>query len=175
MKIGILGGIRPEATGYFYVSLISKLKCSGLKKRNKDYPQFVINSINAPELVSSEISDSEIKPYVDGIKELALHQPDFIVMVCNTIHVYRDLLIEKSGFNKILSLRDIVREELNKVPLPICILATPSTLKNKLFYYDDSNYTNLEKEDLEEISQIVVDFNATRGERSKQRKINDNS
>jgi len=106
MKIGILGGIGPEATGYFYSTLINKLKKSGFIKKNKDYPQFFINSINAPELISLKVPNSDIQPYIDGIKELAMHKPDFIVMVCNTIHVYRDLIIQKSGFSNILSLRE---------------------------------------------------------------------
>lgn len=168
MKIGILGGIGPEATGYFYSTLINKLKKSGFIKTNKDYPQFFINSINAPELVDFNISDADIQPYVDGINELVLHKPDFIVMVCNTIHLYRDFLIKKSGFNNILSLRDIVKEELFYASLPICILATPSTIKNNLYNYSEFNYTNLAAEDLAEIANIVVDFNST-GEKNKNR------
>lgn len=166
MKIGILGGIGPEATGYFYSNLINKLKKSGLIKENKDYPQFFINSINAPELTGLKVPDSDLQPYIDGIKELAIHKPDFIVMVCNTIHVYRDLIIKKSGFSNILSLRDIVKEELVGVSLPLCILATPSTIKNDLYRYNEFSYVDLDVEDLEEIAKIVVDFNAT-GEKSR--------
>lgn len=166
MKIGILGGIGPEATGYFYSTLINKLKKSGLIKKNKDYPQFFINSINAPELTGLKVSNSDIQPYIDGIKELAVHKPDFIVMVCNTIHVYRDLIIQKSGFSNILSLKDIVKEGLVEAFLPLCILATPSTIKNDLYRYNEFSYVDLDAEDLAEITKIVVDFNAT-GEKKK--------
>ena len=166
MKIGILGGIGPEATGYFYITLINKLKKSGLIKKNKDYPQFFINSINAPELTSLEVQNSDIQLYIDGINELTTHKPDFIVMVCNTIHIYRDLLIQKSGFNNILSLRDIVKEELTKASLPLCILATPLTIKNDLYRYNEFSYINLDAGDLKEITEIIINFNAT-GDKEK--------
>ncbi len=56
-KIGILGGIGPEATGHFYLKLIKRLQETGRIKRNTDYPQIIINSIPAPELVDEKIQD----------------------------------------------------------------------------------------------------------------------
>ena len=50
-KIGILGGIGPEATGEFYNKLIKRLQEKDLIKSNKDFPQIFINSIPAPELI----------------------------------------------------------------------------------------------------------------------------
>lgn len=69
-KIGVLGGIGPEATAEFYLKFIRTLQRQGIIERNEDFPQILINSIPAPALIYDEISDEELNPYVDGLKEL---------------------------------------------------------------------------------------------------------
>src|SRR3989338_7494975 len=91
ITIGILGGIGPEATGNFYLKLISEIQKQKLVKSNKDYPRIIINSIPAPEL-TSKVNKAQLTDYVYGLKSLEKYGADFIVMVCNTIHLYRDSL-----------------------------------------------------------------------------------
>jgi aspartate racemase len=165
-KIGILGGIGPQATGYLYNTLITKLKANGKISSNIDFPNIIINSINAPELTGSKISARQLKPYVNGIKQLTLHKPDFILMVCNTIHIYRDLLIKESSFANILSIRDIVETYMkNYVDETFCILGTRSTIESGLFDFGNVNYINPDKNQLSEIGEIINDYNKT-GDRS---------
>ena len=83
-----MGGIGPEATGEFYLKLIHKLQEKKLIKSNKDFPQIIINSIPAPELIQNKISNKDLKQYINGLKELDKLKPDFIVMICNTIHLF---------------------------------------------------------------------------------------
>jgi len=160
IKIGILGGIGPQATGYFYLSLINKLKSSGKIKSNQDYPQIIINSINAPELTLEKVNNKVLAPYVKGVAELSIHKPDFIVMVCNTIHLYRNKIISESRYKDILCLREIIKNKLPKKQ-KICILATPSTVKMGLYEYDNYFYQNPENKDLIEIGNIVNNYNST--------------
>lgn len=161
-KIGILGGIGPQATGYFYSSLITKLKNSRKIKSNGDFPNIIINSINAPELTGADISIQQLQPYIDGIKELAIHKPDYILMVCNTIHLYRDILIRESGYANILSLREIVKNLLKNYPnQKFCILGTQSSITSGLYVFDNIEYINPNKEQLSSIENIIEDFNKT--------------
>lgn len=161
-KIGILGGIGPEATGYFYNKLMHKLRQSGTIKSNVDYPQIIINSINAPELTSLDsITEEQIRPYIKGIQELLLHKPDFIVMACNTIHVFRDKIIDNTNYSNILSIRDIVGSVLIDINEPICVLGTASTIKSNLFHFDQCNYIDLDSLAMAKLGQIVNKYNAT--------------
>ena len=91
-RIGVLGGVGPEATGEFYNKLIRRLQEKGSIKSNRDFPQIIINSIPAPELIYDKISDEELQPYIKGLKELDKFGVDFIIMICNTIHLYYDKL-----------------------------------------------------------------------------------
>jgi aspartate racemase len=161
-KIGILGGIGPQATGYFYSNLITKLKNCGKIKSNADFPNIIINSINAPELTGANISIQQLQPYIDGIKELAIHKPNYILMVCNTIHIYRDLLIRESGYENILSLREIVEKYLKNYPNEkFCVLGTQSSITGGLYVFDNIEYINLDKEQLTSIENIIQDLNKT--------------
>src|SRR3989338_4925854 len=132
IKIGILGGIGPEATAEFYSKLIYTLQKEKLIKSNKDYPQIIINSIPAPELIYEKILKEDLKPYIEGLKELDKFNPDFIVMVCNTIHLYYEAL-QAEIKTLILDLRKEVRDSLEKREIKSClILGTSSTINRRL-------------------------------------------
>jgi aspartate/glutamate racemase len=96
VKVGVLGGIGPGATGMFYCGLIRRLQERGLIRSNRDYSQIVVNSIPAPELIHDDITGRDLRPYVEGLKELDCFGVDFIVMVCNTIHLFHGNCKEKS-------------------------------------------------------------------------------
>jgi aspartate racemase len=160
--IGLLGGIGPQATGYFYSSLITKLKNSGKIKNNTDFPNIIINSINALELTGSDITIQQLQPYIDGIKQLATHKPDYILMVCNTIHLYRDLLIQESGYINILSIRDMVEKQLRKYPdQKFCILGTQSSILSGLYDFENIDYINPDVEQLQQIGSVIENYNST--------------
>ncbi len=168
IKIGVLGGIGPEATGEFYNKLIIRLQEKGLIKRNKDFPQIVINSIPAPELIYEEIISKNIKPYLDGLKELDCFRVSFIVMVCNTIHLFRNALQKQIRAN-ILDLKEELRKSLNKKKASqVLIFGTPITVKKGLFRF--KNITSFEPtdEELKHIANAV--FNYNKGENKQKQK-----
>jgi aspartate racemase len=159
MKIAVLGGIGPEATGYFYTNLIKRLQERQLIQSNADFPQIFVNSIPAPELVFDEISLADLEPYIKGIKELEKHDPDFIVMVCNTIHLFYDYIQEKVN-TKILDLRKIVEAQIiNKGLKKITILGTPSTIRLGLYNYPFLTYQNNLQGEVDEFSQLIYQYN----------------
>jgi len=158
MKIGVLGGIGPEATGSFYNLLIRKLQ-QGHVKRNEDYPQIIINSINAPELVG-EIADKDLEPYFSGLKELDMHEPDIIVMVCNTIHLFHKEL-NSSVRAEVLDLGSAVRGRIRGKTV---VFGTPETVK-RLYRLDNA----VIPEEIEFLSQAIVEFN--RGNRDVVRDV----
>ena len=162
MKIGVLGGIGVEATGYFYTQLMSRLQNSGIINSNTDYPQVIINSINAPELHLEEHDKEEIlKPYVDGIKDLVSLKPDIIVMVCNTIHLFIDKIKSESEFNDIYSLKEAVCKHIHdKNPKAVCVLGTGLTITRGLYDYDTVKYLNPTAEEYKIICEAVTNFNA---------------
>lgn len=159
ITIGILGGIGPEATGRFYLKLISEIQKHELVKSNIDYPRIIINSIPAPELTTTKITLKQLEPYIQGVKSLEQYGADFVVMACNTIHLYHGLL-QKEGTIPILNLKDAVRDYLvtNKLK-SVSIFGTPVTVKENLYKFRGIKYHNPNRKDLHVLSAAIENFN----------------
>ena len=170
LKIGILGGIGPEASAEFYHRLIKELQDTGLIKSNKDFPQIILNSIPAPELIGDEISFSQLAPYRDGLRELNEFRVDMIVMVCNTIHLFYNELQKITGV-PILDLKSEVRRKIENGKFrKLAIMGTPRTIKSSLYRFKDIKYVPLSDKEIRQISAAIFSYN--RGEnKAKQRQI----
>ncbi len=159
IKIGVLGGIGPEATGEFYNRLIKTMQDRGLIKSNKDFPQIIINSIPAPELIYENITEKELLSYIQGLKELDIHKPDFIVMVCNTIHLYLDIFQEQIN-SPILDLKKEMKNYLiNNNISQVFIIGTPSTIKQGLYKLDEIKTYEPNEEEIKQLSDCIFNFN----------------
>ncbi len=171
LKIGVLGGIGPQATGLFYLKLIDKLQKEGLISCNEDFPQLLINSIPAQELIFEKIREDDLKEYIQGLEELDSLQPDFIMMVCNTIHLFHTTL-QKRIPTPLLNLKEEVHKELQRRAVKkITILATPSTINLKLYEFDEFLYLNPNREELEMLTQSIFLFNKGINKEQQKRKM----
>jgi aspartate racemase len=167
-KIGVLGGIGPESTAEFYTKIIYEFQKRGLIKSNKDFPQIIINSIPAQELVYENITDADLSLYITGLKELEDFGVNFIVMVCNTIHLFYDKL-QAQIKTPILDLRKEVEKAVKiKGVRSVLILGTPSTINKGLYDFDSINSIKPTKNDIELLSTAISNFN-NGTEKEKQR------
>ncbi len=157
LKMGILGGIGPEATGMFYLKLIRRMQTEGLVKQNGDFPQIIINSIPAPELISEILNDSDLTMYQQGLVELESMKPDFILMVCNTIHLFHRQL-QTAITTELVDLRKIVYEKIKQFAC-LTVVGTPSTITSGLYEFPGIAYKNPTPEERKELSQAVFMFN----------------
>ena len=159
-RIGILGGIGPEATGTFYLNIIKKIQEKFDLKSNTEFPKIFINSINAPELIHSNVSKSELQSYVDGLRELDKFNPDFIVMACNTIHLFHTEL-QKTTHARILDMQNEINAELKRRRIKsFLILATPMTTYGNLYAVDGAKCFRPNKNELEEIANYIKRYNS---------------
>ncbi|MBI2580566.1 aspartate/glutamate racemase family protein [Candidatus Woesearchaeota archaeon] len=159
VKIGVLGGIGPEATATFYLELIQRLQAEGLVKDNTDFPQILINSIPAAELVFDVTTAEDLKAYENGLLELDAINPDFIVMVCNTIHLHYERL---KGLVKapLINLREEISGELKQRKARIVtVLGTPTTVKKGLYEFDGVSYINPTEAELASLGSAIHNFN----------------
>lgn len=78
---------------------------------NCDFPKIIINSVPAPELVFNLVKKSDLKEYIEGVRLLERAGADFVVMICNTIHLFIDEL-QKEVKIPIVNLRELMRRYL---------------------------------------------------------------
>jgi len=169
-KIGIVGGIGPEATGNFYLNLIKKFQKDWLINSNKDYPKIVINSIPAPELIQKNVSNRNLIPYVLGLKELEKFGVDFIVMVCNTIYLFYNRL-RKEVKIPIIDLEEEVKDFLTKRNIKsITVLGTQAVIKRGLYKFKNIDSIDLTDREMEILANAIFNFNKGK-EKEKQIEI----
>lgn len=156
-KIWLLWWIWPEASAIFYMKLIAKIKDLDIIRSNKDFPNIIINSINAPEII--EHNDNRIEDYIEWIKALNFHKPDYIYMICNTVHIYIDQIIQKSECNNIINIKDLVQKKIKNINKKICLLWTENTINSWLYRFNHIKYLEVPENIQESIQTWIIWLN----------------
>lgn len=159
-KVGVLGGIGVDASVYFYRRLIDGYRKQRKITSNTDYPQIFINSAPLPELHLEEHDTPEILgKYAHAISDLSKNSPDFLVMVCNTIHLYLDEMSDAADGIPILDLSKIVNNKISSDRnQTYCILGTGLTISRNLFG-DKAKTVSVSKDEYELLCKTVVNYN----------------
>lgn len=133
--IGIIGGLGPQTTGDFFLKIIELSR-----KQNKiQNPSILIFNLPIPKKVEQDLAVNgqnmnNMLPFLmDGVKKLETARVDFMVIPCNTVHVFIDKL-RKSTTIPILSIIEettkvVTKNNLKKVGL----LASKQSIKSQLF------------------------------------------
>lgn len=132
---GVIGGLVPKTTAEFYLELI--FSCQKLNKVNR--PPILMYSVPLPYDIEEEaiVRGKGLERYIsfllEAAKKLEKAGADFLVMPCNSLHVFIEQ-IRKSVFVPVLSIVEetvkfLKKEKMNKVG----IVSTSATIKNKLY------------------------------------------
>jgi len=86
--VGILGGMGPEASVYFYHLLIQIAQEKYKAVQDTDYPPVVIYNMPLDDFDETGIRDSESvrAQLVTGVQKLEAFGARYIVIACNTVH-----------------------------------------------------------------------------------------
>jgi len=158
--LGVLGGIGPEATAEFYSRLINAFQKNKKIKENSDYPKIIINSLPAKEIIYGETNSSDLEDYISGVKELDIYNPDFIILVCNTVYLFKNKLQEEIS-SLIIDLRKIVLEYLTKNNIKsYFILGSKTTIDGGLYKFKGFNSYSPNIDELGIINKIISEYNS---------------
>jgi len=132
--IGLIGGMGPFASAYFYKLLLKKSSIIYGAKNNDDFPEILIDSVPVPDFISGTNRLKEAKRIlVSRVKKMNDYGVGSIGMVCNTGHIlYNDL--SKIAKAKFVSMIGLVAEEVEKRGYKrVGILATKTTIIFSLY------------------------------------------
>jgi len=134
-KVGIIGGLGPETTSEFYLDLV--FSCA--KKYKGARPPIIISSVPLPYqieedlILRSEGMERYIPYLTTEARRLEKAGVDFIVMPCNSLHVFIKQIRDSVNIPVLSIVEETVkflkREKMNKVG----IVSTSATIKNKLY------------------------------------------
>ncbi|MBR5869711.1 MAG: amino acid racemase [Clostridia bacterium] len=126
--LGILGGLGPMATAYFYELLISHTQA----ERDQDHIDIIINShATTPDrtaFITGRSDEDPLAVMVDDIRRMKTYGADLVAIPCNTAHYFYDKLKASTD----LPILNIMEETAAKLAsLGVCragILATDGTV-----------------------------------------------
>ena len=134
-KIGILGGMGPEASAQFYQKMIPISQKKYNAVQDTDYPPMVIYSLPLVGFNESGIVDQELvlKQLHQGIKLLNNSGCDFIIMVCNTIHTFIDELQGRSKAPILSIVEGVVKKVKENKIKSVGLLASETTFSSMIY------------------------------------------
>lgn len=133
--IGVLGGMGPCASAYFYQLLLHNTQKKYQAIQDYDYPHIVINSLalNGSNEYGMEKSKLILDQLIKGVNDLENINVDFIVITCNSVHNVLDKLVKKSN-KPILSIIDEVSKQVKEnKSKKVLVLSSETTEKYSLY------------------------------------------
>lgn len=134
-KLAIIGGMGPLASSNWYRMLISICSEKYKLTQDEEYPEIYILSLSMKGWDETGIKDEiEVKESIlKAINKCELLEVDFIIIACNTAHVFFDYLQNKTNI-QIISIIDTCISYLHNEKLErIGILSTRSTADYGLY------------------------------------------
>lgn len=158
--LGVLGGVGPEASAYFYSRLIEKYQALVKPKNNTEYPHLIINNIPAPDLIALKPNEAPpLEMYVEGLRLLEKAGAGRIAIVCNTAHVFlREL--QRSTRVSIMSLPELVRAEIGRRKYKkVAILGTSTAARSGLYQFPETETLALSTVQQEKLDEVIRRYN----------------
>lgn len=136
MKIlGVIGGLGPETTTEFYLDIVF----TSYQKSKLARPGVIISSVPLPykieeELIMSNQGAERYIPYlVQEAQRLQTAGADFIVMPCNSLHVFINEIRQAVNVPVLSIVEETVEFLQSKNCNKVGIVSTSATIENKLY------------------------------------------
>lgn len=132
--IGIVGGMGPDTTSEFYLKMIELAR-----KYSTGYPSILIDNVSFPFYLEKEIilhsrNEEKILPFIkESILRLNKAGADFIVIPCNTVHIFIESFRNFSSVPVLSIVEESVKEIVSNNFKCVGILGTTKTIENGLY------------------------------------------
>lgn len=133
--IWILWGMWPQASIHFYKMLIQKTQDTHKgEMKNEDYPHLIISNIPVPDLINTlDEKYNTLKMVNNEAKKLEEAWADFLVMPCNTMHIYQKEILDWVTI-PFLSIIDCVVQHIKDEKIQkIWVLGTSNTMSSWIY------------------------------------------
>lgn len=152
--VGIIGGLGPETTSEFYLDLV--FSCQRKSKTNR--PNIIIASVPLSyeieeDAIFRNIGIERCLPFLlNEARKLEKSGVDFIVMPCNSLHVFIEEIRSSVKIPVLSIIEETVKFLQNNKLEKVGIVSTSATIKNKL-YENAFNKSNIKFESPNDFEQ----------------------
>jgi aspartate racemase len=134
-SVGVIGGLGPDTTSEFYLEVI--FKCQKLNAIQR--PSIVIASVPLLfeieiDLISSNKGKERYIPFLENeAKRLEQSGVDFIVMPCNSLHVFIEEIRQAVSIPVLSIVEETVKYLKNEGFSKVGLLSTSATIANNVY------------------------------------------
>ena len=138
-RIGIIGGVGPQATAILYQKIIKYAQEKHGAKNNNDFPSVIIESVPVPDFISNQDKMQEAKLMLENsVQRLNQAGTTKLAIASNTVHLLLEDLQKNSEAN-FISMIDVVAAQCKDYQ-KVGILASPVTIKCSMYDKSLSKY-----------------------------------
>ena len=166
--IGIIGGLGPETTSEFYLDIIF-----GTYKQSKEQrPGIIISSVPLPYQIEADLIErneggERYIPYlITEAQRLEKAGADFLVMPCNSLHVFINEIRESVSIPVLSIIEETVKFVKNKGFKQVGIISTSATIQNKLYEnaFKEANIDYVTPDDFQQAKMGKIILNLVTGQ-----------
>ena len=131
--LGVIGGLGPLASSYFYELVINKTKVT---KDQEHIDMVILSHATIPDRTAYILDNTKESPFEylkQDIKTLEQMGAKYILMTCNTSHYFYDELKESTSVPLLNMIEDTILYIKEKNMKKVLILATTGTIESKLY------------------------------------------
>ncbi|HLC70419.1 MAG TPA: amino acid racemase [Candidatus Nanoarchaeia archaeon] len=133
-KIGILGGMGPEATAQLYIEIIQIFQRRYGAKYDSDFPEIMILNLPLPDVVEEKGSPAKIIELLqEGVKKLEQAGADFIAIPCNTAITFLPQMSEAVSIPFVNIVEETATFVKKRGLTQVGIVATQMTLRSGIY------------------------------------------
>jgi aspartate racemase len=133
-KIGIVGGLGPESTLYYYRIFIDL--CRQIEGLDGGYPEVIIYSVNMREIMSLRDSGRENALPLEILKTIdSLYKAgaDFAIIACNAMHQYYDEIAARSPIPLMSIVEETCKEAVRLGLTKVGLFGAAPTMKTAFY------------------------------------------
>lgn len=161
ITVGVLGGLGPMASVYFYEMVV---RMTDAKTDQEHVDMIISNRATTPDRTAYIVGESEENPafaLIDDSKKLAKYGVDFLVMTCNTAHYFYKKISESVGIPVVNIVEETIKYAKKTGHKKLGILATTGNIKTKLYQSmceeHDIEYLVLDDNRQKQVMEIIYD------------------
>lgn len=134
-SVGIIGGVGPETTANFYLEVI--FRCQKLNEARR--PSIVIGSIPLIFEIERDLiaHNSGIERYIPFLQDEAIRLEkagvDFLVMPCNSLHVFIDEIRDAVSIPVLSIVEETIRYLQDNNIKSVGLISTSATIANEVY------------------------------------------
>jgi len=132
-KIGILGGMGPEATADLYMKIVKYYQENFGAKYDSDFPPFIIFSVPIPDVVESMKNEKKVLEMLsEACVGLEREGCVFILIACNTVQYLLEEL-KKSVRTPIIGIAEVNAKYVKNKYKKVGIVGTKIMIEKKVY------------------------------------------